>query len=157
MTHTVCRLQTCQPALNPQIRGHSSLCTDGYKHIRRRLSGIGVGGSPRKTPLLEEYFLGLLSWSSAMEEPHTQLLSASSQAARGIIPQMNSKVSRGGPWRGLSVTKGRNVWESDRFCFSLAIRAGQERKICGSRLFTWRTEMLHPKLDEIIDTPHLPP
>lgn len=92
-----------------------------------------------------------------MEEPPTQLRSASSQAARGIIPQMNSKLSRGGSWRVLSVTKGRNVWESDRFCFSRAIRAGQELKICGSQFFTCRTEMLHPKLDEIIDTPHLPP
>lgn len=31
-----------------------------------------------------------------------------------------------------------------------------ELEICGSQFFTCRTEMLHPNLDEIIETPHLP-
>lgn len=54
------------------------------------------------------------------------------------------------------MTKGRNVGESDRFFFLPAIRAGQELKMCGSWFFICRTEMLHPKLDEIIETLHLP-
>lgn len=82
---------------------------------------------------------------------HSYVLSHLRQPGGGIImPQLNPMASKGAPY-GLTpqMIKGRGVWEGNQLC-----ELGRSFKPRGPQLFTYKTERLTPKLNDI-GIPHL--